>query len=357
MPRMRTPQGRSALRLRYTGRIRSPLMGSKSRAIMSSSHSPLQGMASLTATVRRKASFPLTLTGTFLVRSPSPARTPSRGIAQARSPLRMVRRSICSSPPTALCLRSCRPSPPSLWGRGFNSGGRPSGLPNRRSSLAERRARVTLSPGPCILWAVVESTGRARQTGSGPGPKRPQEAARSSRPSFGKESPNSCQGLPQTNGERARIRKDGPQETKEVPRRMVPERTEAYAGVDVSKERLEVCVRRGREAREGEHTFGLSNDPAGTQTLLARLLEERPVLVILEATGGFERPVAAALAAVGLPIAVVNPRQAREFARATGRLAAKTDRIDAQILARFAQAVRPAPRPVPEEEAQALAEI
>ena len=53
---------------------------------------------------------------------------------------------------------------------------------------------------------------------------------------------------------------------------MVPERTEAYAGVDVSKERLEVCVRRGREAREGEHTFGLSNDPAGTQTLLARLL-------------------------------------------------------------------------------------
>jgi transposase len=137
---------------------------------------------------------------------------------------------------------------------------------------------------------------------------------------------------------------------------MVPERTEAYAGVDVSKERLEVCVRRGREAREGEHTFGLSNDPAGTQTLLARLLEERPVLVILEATGGFERPVAAALAAAGLPIAVVNPRQARDFARATGQLA-KTDRIDAQILARFAQAVRPSPRPVPEEEAQALAEI
>ena len=102
---------------------------------------------------------------------------------------------------------------------------------------------------------------------------------------------------------------------------MVPERTEAYAGVDVSKERLEVCVRRGREAKEGEHTFGVSNDPAGTQTLLARLLEERPALVILEATGGFERPVGAALAAAGLPIAVVNPRQAREFARATGRLA------------------------------------
>ncbi len=138
---------------------------------------------------------------------------------------------------------------------------------------------------------------------------------------------------------------------------MVHERTEAYAGVDVSKERLEVCVRRGREAGEGEHTFGVPNNPTGTETLLARLLlEERPVLVILEATGGFERPVAAALAAAGLPVAVVNPRQARDFARATGRLA-KTDRIDAQILARFAQAVRPAPRPVPEEEAQALAEI
>jgi hypothetical protein len=64
---------------------------------------------------------------------------------------------------------------------------------------------------------------------------------------------------------------------------MVHERTEAYAGVDVSKERLEVCVRRGREAGEGEHTFGVPNDPAGTETLLARLLEERPVLVILEA--------------------------------------------------------------------------
>jgi hypothetical protein len=66
--------------------------------------------------------------------------------------------------------------------------------------------------GPCILLAVVESTGRARQTGSGPGPKRPQEAVGSSHSSFGKESPNSCQGLPQTNRERARIRKDGPQD-------------------------------------------------------------------------------------------------------------------------------------------------
>jgi transposase len=98
---------------------------------------------------------------------------------------------------------------------------------------------------------------------------------------------------------------------------MVDAHTEAYAGVDVSKGRLEVCVRRGREAGEGEHTFGVSNDPAGMEALLVRLAAERPALVILEATGGFERPVAAALAAAGLPIAVVNPRQARDFARAT----------------------------------------
>jgi transposase len=77
------------------------------------------------------------------------------------------------------------------------------------------------------------------------------------------------------------------------------------------------------------------------------------MLVILEATGGFERAVVGALAAKGLPVAVVNPRQVRDFARATGRLA-KTDRIDASILARFAEAIRPAPKPLPDEEIRAL---
>ena len=89
------------------------------------------------------------------------------------------------------------------------------GAPQRSPSLHKpeiRRGPGRSSSGPCILSAVVESTGRARQTGSGPGPKRPQEAVRSSRPSFGKESPNSCQGLSETNTERARIRKDGPQD-------------------------------------------------------------------------------------------------------------------------------------------------
>lgn len=128
-----------------------------------------------------------------------------------------------------------------------------------------------------------------------------------------------------------------------------------YAGVDVSKERLDVSVRRGEEAAE-HATFGLSNDDAGIDALVACLAEERPALVVLEATGGFERPAIAALAAAGLAVAVVNPRQARDFARAMGRLA-KTDRIDAEILARFAEAVRPEPRSVPDEEAQAFGAI
>jgi transposase len=129
-----------------------------------------------------------------------------------------------------------------------------------------------------------------------------------------------------------------------------------YTGVDVSKGRLDVsCVRRG-ETTEHE-AFGVPNDDAGIDALVGRLVEEaRPVLVVLEATGGFERAVVAALAAAGLPVAVVNPCQVRDFARATGRLA-KTDRIDALVLARFAEAVRPTPRPLPDEEAQAFGAI
>jgi transposase len=124
-----------------------------------------------------------------------------------------------------------------------------------------------------------------------------------------------------------------------------------YAGIDVSKRHLDAFVR-----PTGEH-FGVPNDHAGIGSLVCWLLEgARPALVVLEATGGFERPAVAALAAAGLAVAVVNPRQARDFARATGRLA-KTDRIDAEILARFAEAVHPTPRPVPDEEARALGEI
>jgi transposase len=112
-----------------------------------------------------------------------------------------------------------------------------------------------------------------------------------------------------------------------------------YAGVDVSKDHLDVCLR-WSEPESHDEAFLVTHDYAGIDTLISRLVQERPAMVILEATGGFERAVVGALAAAGLPVAVVNPRQVRDFARATGRLA-KTDRIDAGILARFAEAVRP----------------
>jgi transposase len=120
-------------------------------------------------------------------------------------------------------------------------------------------------------------------------------------------------------------------------------REEIYAGVDVSKARLNVALRPTAEC------FELANDQAGIDSLVARLKEARPALVVLEATGGLERPLATALAAGAIPVAVVNPRQARDFARATGRLA-KTDRIDAEILARLGEAIRPRPRAIPDDQ-------
>lgn len=128
--------------------------------------------------------------------------------------------------------------------------------------------------------------------------------------------------------------------------------TDLYAGIDVSKGRLDTALR-----PTGEH-FGLPNDRAGIDALVGRLVAQarHPKLVVLEATGGFERAVAAALAAAGIPVAVVNPRQARDFARATGKLA-KTDRIDAEVLARFAEAVRPPAKALPDDEAREFAAI
>jgi transposase len=90
--------------------------------------------------------------------------------------------------------------------------------------------------------------------------------------------------------------------------------------------------------------------------LVERLADLAPALVVLEATGGFEVTVAATLGAAQLPLAVVNPRQIRDFARATGRLA-KTDRLDAEAIARFAEAIRPEPRPLPDAAVRALAEL
>jgi transposase len=123
--------------------------------------------------------------------------------------------------------------------------------------------------------------------------------------------------------------------------------TEVFVGIDVSKAALDV------HCRPVNSTFRCPNDEPGVADLARRLAGLKPALVVLEATGGFEVPAAAALAAAGRPVAVVNPRQARDFAKATGRLA-KNDRIDAAVLAHFGEAVRPEPRPLPAPEVAAL---
>ena len=123
-----------------------------------------------------------------------------------------------------------------------------------------------------------------------------------------------------------------------------------FVGIDVAKDRLDVHLRPSAES------FAVARDGPGLAALVERFAAVGPRLVVLEATGGFEVTVAAALAAAGLPLAVVNPRQIRDFARATGRLA-KTDRLDAEAIARFAEAVRPQPRALPDAAARALGEL
>jgi transposase len=123
-----------------------------------------------------------------------------------------------------------------------------------------------------------------------------------------------------------------------------------FVGVDISKDRLDVHVRPSGRA------FAVGRDGDGVERLAAELTRLEPALVVLEATGGFEVTVAAAIAAAGLPLAVVNPRQIRDFARATGRLA-KTDALDAEAIALFAERIRPEPRPVAGPDAMALTEL
>ncbi len=120
-----------------------------------------------------------------------------------------------------------------------------------------------------------------------------------------------------------------------------------WVGLDVSKGTLDVAV------QPGGVSWSVPNDEEGIAALVARLGPLAPGLVVCEATGGFERTAIAALAAAGLPVVVANPRQVRDFARATGQVA-KTDRLDAAVLALFAERVRPAPRPLPDGEAQLL---
>tara|TARA_B100000315_G_C14495337_1_gene549668 strand:- start:63 stop:1013 length:951 start_codon:yes stop_codon:yes gene_type:complete len=125
---------------------------------------------------------------------------------------------------------------------------------------------------------------------------------------------------------------------------------ERYVGIDVSKKHLDIAIRPGNEH------WVVDNDEDGIGDLVSRLKSVGPRLVVLEATGGLELSVTASLGAAGLPAAVVNPRQVRDFARATGQLA-KTDRLDADVLARFGEAIKPTPRPLRDAEAQALSAL
>ena len=123
-----------------------------------------------------------------------------------------------------------------------------------------------------------------------------------------------------------------------------------YVGIDVSKSCVDVAV------RPTGQTWTISNDEAGIRELVSRLKPLDPAMVVLESTGGLELPLVAALATAALPVAIVNPKQVRDFARATGTLA-ETDALDAAALAQFAEAVQPAVRPLKDAETQVLSSL
>ena len=123
--------------------------------------------------------------------------------------------------------------------------------------------------------------------------------------------------------------------------------SECFVGIDVSKAMLDVAV------LPGEETWQVKREEEAIVSLVAKLQGLAPNLIVLEATGGLEAPVTAALATAGLSVVVINPRQARDFAKATGALA-KTDLLDARVLARFGETLKPAVRPLADEETRAL---
>jgi len=120
-----------------------------------------------------------------------------------------------------------------------------------------------------------------------------------------------------------------------------------FLGIDVAKAQLDIAVRPSGEC------WAVPNDASGVAALVDRVQALQPTLIVLEATGGLERAVTSALATAGLPVVVVNPRQVRDFARATGQLA-KTEALDARALAHCADVIRPTPRPLPDAQTQEL---
>lgn len=123
-----------------------------------------------------------------------------------------------------------------------------------------------------------------------------------------------------------------------------------FIGIDVSKDQLEAAV------FQQPTRLAVANTREGIGQLVVHLLRLSPALIVLEATGGLEMPAVTALVETGLPVALVNPRRVRDFAKATGRLA-KTDRLDALVLAHYAQAIQPAPQRLPEPQAKEFAAL
>lgn len=128
---------------------------------------------------------------------------------------------------------------------------------------------------------------------------------------------------------------------------MTKKKSRSFVGIDVSKQLLEVAV------HESSYHFRCQNKVSAFANLIAELVDLRPKLIVLEATGGLEKPVANALRGVGLPVAIVNPRQVRDFAKALGQLA-KTDRLDATVLAHFGAAIKPPLSPLKSQDEQEL---
>lgn len=125
---------------------------------------------------------------------------------------------------------------------------------------------------------------------------------------------------------------------------------EVFIGIDVAQDRLDV------HTLPQDTQFSCSNDPKGIQSLIERLKKEAPLVIVMESTGGLEKDTVVALTIASLPVAVVNPRQVRDYARGIGKLA-KTDKIDAYVLASFAETNKVKPKPIPTESQQILKDL
>ena len=210
--------------------------------------------------------------------------------------------------------------------------------PPRERPSASRWSRCAEDP-PCILPLPMPKQSASLSVDGSPQPPRVREPVKKQgAPSTGsKRNPNSRQGRMASPHSQGRVMEQ-------------PATVPSFVGIDVSKDRLDVHLRPSGQA------FAIARDSKGLEQLVSDLRGLAPALIVLEATGGFELTIAAALAGAGLPLAVVNPRQIRDFARATGRLA-KTDTLDAQIIALFAERIRPEPRPLADADSQTLAEL